>query len=92
MLKTTTAIAAGLIALSTLAQADTVKEIWNQSLGENNPGRVSSADECTLDNSSAFACWNDHELDTSSAIPPAQQPEQEEPNGNGATTDTLIEL
>ena len=71
MLKTTTAIAAGLIALSTVAQAETVKENWNQPLGVDNPGRVTSLDECMLDNTSAFACWNDHELDESTALDPA---------------------
>ena len=94
MLKTTTAIAAGLIALSTVAQAETVKENWNQPLGVENPGRVTSPDECMLDNSSAFACWNDRDLGEPSPVSPVEEEEEEEeqPNGNGPTTDTLIEL
>ena len=58
MLKATT-VAAAILALSGAAQADTVKQIWNQELGENNPGRVESTGQCLQDDSSRFGCWND---------------------------------
>ena len=78
MLRATTAIAAALFALSAAAQAETVKEKWNQALDEDNPGRVTSAGKCLQDNSSGFACWNDHEVeDTGDASTAAQTSEVE---------------
>lgn len=94
MLKFTTAIAAGMIALAATAHADTVKQIWNQPLGEDNPGRITSADNCLNDDYSAFGCWHDSDLGEESALGGAEETPDDptEPNGNGATTDTLIEL
>ncbi len=76
MYKAMTAVAA-LMVLAGTAQADTVKQIWNQEIGEDNPGRVIAASECTLDDSSAFGCWNEHETDTSDAVEAADEPEPE---------------
>lgn len=78
MTKTISAIAAAMIALSSMAQADTIKQIWNQGLGEDNPGRVTSAGECLQDDFSPFACWNDREVDTSAPAAAAEE-EPDEP-------------
>ncbi len=61
MTKSMTALAAVLVLLSGVAQADTVKQIWNEGLGEDNPGRVGSADECIRDSASSTACYNDRD-------------------------------
>lgn len=66
-------IAATALTLSSVAQADTVKQIWNQEIGEGNPGRVESAGDCTKDDSSNFGCWNDRDdfdADTDGAASP----------------------
>ena len=79
MYKVMTAVAA-LMVFAGAAQADTVKQIWNQEISEDNPGRVVSASECTMDESSAFGCWNVHEEDeVPEALEPADEP-TDEPN------------
>ena len=82
MYKVMTAVAA-LMVLAGTAQADTVKQIWNQEISETNPGRVVSASECTMDDSSAFGCWNvhDEEIEPPEAVEPA----------NGEPTDEQIQ-
>ena len=40
MTKSMTALAAVLVPLAEVAQIDTVKQIWNQDLGENDKGRM----------------------------------------------------
>lgn len=85
MKKTMTAVAAAMIALSGVAQADTIKQIWNQGLGEDNPGRVISASDCLQDDFSRFGCW--HERDVAAPAPAAaaeeepDEPVDPEPNG-----------
>ena len=93
MTKSMTALAAVLVLLSGVAQADTVKQNWNEALGEGNPGRVGSADECIRDSSTGTACYNDREFDAPEPAAPAEVPPNgdESPNGD-ITTDTLIEL
>lgn len=82
MYKVVTAVAA-LMVLSGAAQADTVKQIWNQEISEDNPGRVVSASECTLDESSAFGCWNVHdEFDAPESLEPVDEPDEELPPTN----------
>lgn len=86
MKKTMTAVAAAMIALSGVAQADTIKQIWNQGLGEDNPGRVISASECLQDDSSRFGCWHEHDVDPPApAAGAAEEPEEPNGNGNGPT-------
>ncbi len=84
MNRTMTAIAAAMIALSSMAQADTIKQIWNQDLGENNPGRVISASDCLQDDFSPFGCW--HERDVAAPVPAAAAEEEpDEPDEPGPT-------
>ena len=78
MYKAITAVAALMVFAGT-AQADTVKQIWNLEIGENNPGRVVSASECSMDESSAFGCWNVHEEDVPEDLEPADEPDEELP-------------
>ena len=79
MYKAMTAVAA-LMMFAGAAQADTVKQIWNQEISEENPGRVVSASECKLDESSAFGCWNEHdEFDAPESVGPVDEPDEELP-------------
>lgn len=71
MTKSMTALAAALVLLSGVAQADTVKQIWNEELGETNPGRVTSAEECIRDSSSGTACYNDRDFEAPEPAAPA---------------------
>lgn len=86
MIRTATAIAAAMFALSSMAQADTIKQIWNQGLGEDNPGRVISTGDCLQDDSSPFGCWHDRDV---AAPPPAAgaEEEPEEPTDPDGPTD-----
>lgn len=71
-------VSVAVLALSGTAQADTVKQIWNQGLGEGNPGRIESPGECKQDDSSNFGCWNDSrdsQIDTD-ALDPAEEEEE----------------
>ena len=84
MNRTATAIAAALFALSSMAQADTIKQIWNQEIGPDNPGQVISAGECLQDDFSRFGCWHEgDEVDAPAPAAGAIEEPTEEPNGNG---------
>lgn len=69
------------VLLATPAMSATSKPIWNQTVAEQGAGWVSSSGDCLLDNSTAFACYNDHDRDE------VEEEEDDEPNpvdnGNG---------
>ena len=58
------AAAAFLMTVASAATAGTTKEIWNRPAGPDNTGQVTGAAGCSLDSSSAVACWNDRERDS----------------------------
>ena len=94
MTKSMTALAAVLVLLSGAAQADTVKQIWNEELGDTNPGRVSSAEECIRDSSSNTACYNDRDFEppeqATTAGTTQQQDGESQQGGTGSLEDTVI--